>query len=129
MKFILAVAVKISERGQITIPQKLCDGFGMHHNVEVEISPAAEGLLIRKRTEAEHPVGRVFISPGPRIRTRPADHRYRRLCRGNQRPMITAVDTNVLLDLFPADDRPGNASKAHMMSADGAGALIASEVV
>ena len=60
MKFILAVAVQISERGQITIPKKKCDRFGMHHNVEVEITAAAEGLLIRKRIEAEHPVERVF---------------------------------------------------------------------
>ena len=42
--------------------------------------------------------------------------------------MITAVDTNVLLD-FLADDRHPNASKAQMMSACGAGALIASEIV
>ena len=60
MKFILAVAVKISERGQITIPKKLRDRFGMHHDVEVEITAADEGLLIRKRTEVEHPVERVF---------------------------------------------------------------------
>ena len=43
--------------------------------------------------------------------------------------MITAVDTNVLLDVFLADDRHGNASKAQMMSAYRAGALIASEIV
>lgn len=52
--------MRISERGQITIPKKLRDRFGMHHNVEVEISVADEGLLIRKRTESEHPVDRVF---------------------------------------------------------------------
>ena len=43
--------------------------------------------------------------------------------------MITAADTYVLLDLFLADDRHPHASKAQMMSAYGAGALIASEIV
>ncbi len=51
--------MRISERGQITIPKPLRDRFGMNHNVEVEITPTDEGLLIRKRTGAEHPVDRV----------------------------------------------------------------------
>lgn len=52
--------MRISERGQITIPKKFRDRFGMHHNVEVEISVADEGLLIRKLIEVDHPVDRVF---------------------------------------------------------------------
>ena len=32
----------------------------MIHNVEVEITPTEKGLLIRKRTTAEHPVDRVY---------------------------------------------------------------------
>lgn len=51
--------MRISERGQITIPKPLRDRFGMNHNVEVEITPTDEGLLIRKRKAAEHPVDRV----------------------------------------------------------------------
>ena len=51
--------VRISERGQITIPKHLRERFGMNHNVEVEISPTEQGLLIRKRTAVEHPVDRV----------------------------------------------------------------------
>ncbi len=51
--------MKISERGQITIPKHLRERFGMNHKVEVEISPTKQGLLIRKRTAAEHPVDRV----------------------------------------------------------------------
>ena len=42
--------------------------------------------------------------------------------------MITAVDANVILNLLLADDRHPNASKAQMMSAYGAGALISSEI-
>ena len=52
--------MRISERGQITIPKHLRDRFGMNHNVEVEITPTERGLLIQKRTAAEHPVDRVY---------------------------------------------------------------------
>ncbi len=51
--------MRISERGQITIPKRLRDRFGLHHNVEVEISPSEQGLLIKKRTADKHPVDRV----------------------------------------------------------------------
>ena len=51
--------MRISERGQITIPKHLRDRFGMNHNVEVEITPTEKGLLIQKRAAAEHPVDRI----------------------------------------------------------------------
>ena len=52
--------MKISERGQITIPKHLRDRYGMTHNVEVEITPTKKGLLIQKSTTAEHPIDRVY---------------------------------------------------------------------
>ncbi len=51
--------MRISERGQITIPKHLRDRFGMTQDVEVEITPTEQGLLIQKRTAALHPVDRV----------------------------------------------------------------------
>ena len=51
--------MKISERGQVTIPKNLRERFGMNHNVEVDITPTEQGLLIRKSTIVEHPVDRV----------------------------------------------------------------------
>ncbi len=51
--------MRISERGQITIPKHLRERFGMDHNVEVEITPTDQGLLIRKRAASEYPVDRV----------------------------------------------------------------------
>ena len=48
--------MKISERGQITIPKRLRDRLGMHKDVEVEITATENGLLIQKRTMAQHPV-------------------------------------------------------------------------
>ena len=56
--------MRISDRGQITIPKALRDRFGMNHNVEVEITPTDRGLLIRKRTTTEHPVERVYALLG-----------------------------------------------------------------
>ncbi len=52
--------MRISERGQVTIPKPLRDRYGMNHNVEVEITPADGGLLIRKRADGEHPIDRVY---------------------------------------------------------------------
>ena len=53
------IIMRISKRGQITIPKHLRERFGLDQNVEVVISPTNEGLLIRKRPGAEHPVDRV----------------------------------------------------------------------
>jgi len=52
--------MKISERGQITIPKALRDQFGLHMNVEVELIPTKDGLLMQKRSRSKHPVDRVF---------------------------------------------------------------------
>lgn len=51
--------MKISERGQITIPKRLRDRFGLHKDVDIEITATENGLLIQKRSMAEHPVERV----------------------------------------------------------------------
>ncbi len=51
--------MRISERGQITIPKHLRDRYGMNRDVEVEITPVDNGLLIRKRSAELHPVDRV----------------------------------------------------------------------
>ena len=52
--------MKISERGQITIPKRLRDSYGLGPDVEVEITPTDEGLLIHKRAVEAHPVDRVY---------------------------------------------------------------------
>ncbi len=51
--------MRISERGQITIPKVLRDQMGLYSTVEVEISATDDGLLIKKRAGADHPVDRV----------------------------------------------------------------------
>ena len=52
--------MKISERGQITIPKALRDQFGLRMDVEVELIPTKYGVLIQKRSRSKHPVDRVF---------------------------------------------------------------------
>ena len=51
--------MRISKRGQITIPKRLRDQFGLNQDAEVEITPTAQGLLIQKQTAGRHPVDRV----------------------------------------------------------------------
>ena len=52
--------MKISERGQITIPKALRDRYGFGKDVEVTLLPAEKGILIQKQTVSLHPVDRIF---------------------------------------------------------------------
>ena len=52
--------MRISERGQITIPKRLRDRFGLNHNVKVDITPTDRGILIHRRTAGQHPVDRIY---------------------------------------------------------------------
>ena len=54
--------MKISERGQLTIPKQLRDRLGFYKDVdvEVEILPKEGALLIRKRTGGQHPVDKLL---------------------------------------------------------------------
>lgn len=52
--------MRISKRGQITIPKDLRDRFGMHPDAEVEITATEGGLLIRKRVKGQHPVDAIY---------------------------------------------------------------------
>ena len=52
--------MRISERGQITIPKALRQKYGLTKDMEVEITPTDAGLLIRKRTQGRHPVDEVI---------------------------------------------------------------------
>lgn len=52
--------MKISERGQITIPKRLRQRYGLTADTEVEIAQTDEGLLIRKRGQKRHPVDELI---------------------------------------------------------------------
>jgi AbrB family looped-hinge helix DNA binding protein len=52
--------MKISERGQITIPKHLRDRFGLLKDVEVELIPERGGIFIQKQVNKRHPVDLVY---------------------------------------------------------------------
>ena len=52
--------MKISKRGQITIPKRLRDQYGMHCGVEIKVTPLRNGILIQNLETNRHPVDRVF---------------------------------------------------------------------
>jgi AbrB family looped-hinge helix DNA binding protein len=52
--------MKVSERGQVTIPKKLRDRYGLHAEVEIDFVPDDEGIRVKKHTAASHPVREVF---------------------------------------------------------------------
>ncbi len=54
------VCMRISERGQITIPKNLRQKYGLTKDMEVEITATDAGLLIRKRTQGRHPVNELI---------------------------------------------------------------------
>lgn len=51
--------MKISERGQVTIPKTLRVRFGLLKDVEVEAIPGEDGVLIKKRSAGKHPIDLV----------------------------------------------------------------------
>ncbi|MFW5771617.1 MAG: AbrB/MazE/SpoVT family DNA-binding domain-containing protein [Spirochaetota bacterium] len=52
--------MKIMERGQITIPKKFRDQYGIKPNTELDIIPVKEGLLIVKRGFTKSPFREVY---------------------------------------------------------------------
>jgi AbrB family looped-hinge helix DNA binding protein len=54
------INMKISERGQITIPKTLRDRFGFTKDVEVDLVATRDGVLIQKRSRSKHPVDQVY---------------------------------------------------------------------
>ena len=52
--------MKISERGQITIPKPLRDKFGLSKDIEVDLVSTKEGILIQKSSKVRHPVDLVY---------------------------------------------------------------------
>jgi len=51
--------MRVSERGQVTIPKKLRKQCGLDKNVEVEIVLDNGRLVIQKRPPERHPVDKV----------------------------------------------------------------------
>ena len=52
--------MKISKRGQITIPKFLRDRFGLSNDTDVDLVSTKEGILIQKSRKGKHPVDLVY---------------------------------------------------------------------
>jgi AbrB family looped-hinge helix DNA binding protein len=52
--------MKIGERGQITIPKKLRDKYGLLPHIEIEFVPENSGVRLQKRARHTSPVREVF---------------------------------------------------------------------
>jgi|WetSurMetagenome_2_1015567.scaffolds.fasta_scaffold269682_2 AbrB family looped-hinge helix DNA binding protein len=52
--------MKIGERGQVTIPKKVREKYGLFPNMEVEFVSDAEGVRLRKKTRHTSPVRTVY---------------------------------------------------------------------
>lgn len=53
--------MKISEKGQITIPKTIRERYGLHKDMEVDFKPVKSGLLISlKKSLKTHPIDEVF---------------------------------------------------------------------
>jgi AbrB family looped-hinge helix DNA binding protein len=61
--------MKIMERGQVTIPKKYRDKYGIAENMEVDFIPKKEGLLIVKKTSRNTVFKEVFGILRKNIRT------------------------------------------------------------
>ena len=52
--------MKVTKGGQVTIPKKLRDSYGLHPEVEIDVVADEDGIRVKKRTAATHPVREVF---------------------------------------------------------------------
>ena len=50
--------MKITERGQLTIPKTLRDRYGFGPSVDVEVVAVEAGLLIKKRARGRDPISK-----------------------------------------------------------------------
>ncbi len=62
--YYFSMKTKVGERGQITIPKKLRDRYGVQPGMELELHESAEGIVLRKQDLAstlERLKGTVYI--------------------------------------------------------------------
>ena len=52
--------MKIGERGQVTIPKKIREKYGLMPHIEVEFVPEDVGVLIKKKSVHSSPVEQVY---------------------------------------------------------------------
>ena len=61
--------MKITSKGQVTIPKKLREKFGLNENTDIDFLEGPEGIFIVKATGRRHPVDRVYGVAGKKLRS------------------------------------------------------------
>ena len=61
--------MRIGERGQITIPKKIRERYGLFPSIEIEFVPEAGGVRIQKKIKHVNPVREVYGILGRQART------------------------------------------------------------
>lgn len=67
--------MKVSQRGQITIPKHLRERFGLTPSAEVEISPTLDGVIVRKRRTENDDSGPVVLINTTRVKSKEEQRR------------------------------------------------------
>ena len=63
-----AVSVNIGERGQVTIPKKLRERFGLHKNVEVEFIEEDRSIrIVKAKSPFDKLRGIITLEPGQTV--------------------------------------------------------------
>ena len=52
--------MKIMEKGQVTIPKKYRERYGITRTTELDFVPTEEGLLLVKRSPSQSPLRKAF---------------------------------------------------------------------
>ncbi len=119
--------MKLGERGQVTIPKEICEKFGLSADTEIEFEVPNGAILLRKSArklnldQVEGPVQGQFCKAGIHIRGS--------VCGWRARSMITAVDTNIFLDVLLPNEDFCDASAAALETAASAGSLVICDLV
>ncbi|MBI3541259.1 MAG: AbrB/MazE/SpoVT family DNA-binding domain-containing protein [Deltaproteobacteria bacterium] len=69
--------MRLTSKGQITIPKKLRDRFGLGPDVEVEVVEEGNTLRVIKRRSGSHAIDRVYGILKKKQRTDPLIERIR----------------------------------------------------
>ncbi len=115
---------KVTSKGQITVPKAVRERLGLAPGDELEFMEIGGQMVIRRHeTGSRFQKYRGYLKhhegPGPG-----------RAGGGDARPaVITALDTNVLLDVLIPDARFAEASQRLLDEAQGAGSLVIGEIV
>jgi AbrB family looped-hinge helix DNA binding protein len=111
-------SARIGERGQVVIPKPLRERFGLKPRTEVEFRVVRNQLVLHKKAPKAqpHPVGRPVQEE--LRRTGPVRGRVHRAGAGS---VITAVDSNVLLDILRPNAEWAQASLAALEEASDCG--------